>query len=95
MQLLRLNPGDITVCTYDERRNTGGKRKTYLQVMLTGFDEPGKQPVAAEKFPPSGANNKTPNFKANATTNIRCKNGDTVTIHPCLIEYFNDKLVTL
>ena len=76
------------ICTYDERRG-GGKRLVYKDVMLTIA-----QPAGEKNTEGNGAGRK-PNFKATATTNIRCVNGDTVTIHPCLIESFNGKRVVI
>ena len=95
LRLLRMEPGTITVCTYDERRKTGGKRLEYKNCMLTGLDEePGKAQVKEDTSDAVNRVSKKPNFRVNRTTNIRCNNGDTVTIHPILIETFNGNRVT-
>ena len=100
LQLLRLNPGTITVCTYDARRpEKTGKRVTYVDCKLTGFDEGGtpkgieQRSNAHKQVGRTGS--KSPHFRATATTNIRCQNGEPVTIHPCLIESFNGQRVTI
>jgi hypothetical protein len=95
LKMLRMQPGTITVCTYNEKLRTGGKRITYKDCMLTGFDEGSKPSTGASQSSPAGTGGaKNPHFRVNRTTNIRCANGDTVTIHPILIEQYNSQRVT-
>jgi hypothetical protein len=106
LKLLRIRPGDITVCSFNEKKGTGGKRIFYKKVMLTGFYD--REAQGDANYPPleevargsarDGGGEKPsldPNFIANATTNIRLQNGNVETIHPCLIESFNGRRVTI
>ena len=86
LQMLRLQPCTIVICTLDLKRKTGGGRKTFIDCMIA---------TATEKGTGKTGNTKMPGFKQNATINIRCANGEPVTIHPCLIESLNGKRVTI
>lgn len=92
IQLLRTGqPATIEVCTYDVNRGKGGDRLRLENVTITG-----KSAGEFEKREKEISERKTdPNFKGNATINIRLANGETRTIHPVLIEKFNNISVAL
>ena len=97
-EMLTGHPFDITYCTFDEKRGTGGDRVSIRKALLFATPEekkemtPAPQAAAGErqvKF------KKNPNHSAHNTFNIRLQNTDVKKVHWLLIEEFNNHKVVM
>lgn len=85
-------PFDITFCTCDKSRGTGGDRETLKGVVSSRMAYKAKT-LGFREPDPSKGNVKRQNHYANATRNLLLPNGRHRKVHIFLIEFFNGKQV--
>ena len=83
-------PFDITFCTLDEGRKTGGERIELKGVLSSRMLEKARKRGFHEPDPGQGKE-KRQNHYANATRNLLLPNGHYKKVHIFLIEFFNGK----
>lgn len=85
-------PCDITFCTFDEKRGTGGKRERYEQCTLVKGSESSGEAAPASTAPGSAASSssKNPHHLMHGTFNVKLKGSSEMRkIHWLLIEMIN------
>ena len=95
--LMRGEPCTITVCTLDQRRETGGDRKIWHDVRILTADNPGLSDTDTAAAPAGqpAPGSKHPNHPAHSTFNIRLANEEIMKIHLPLLERINGQRIAL
>lgn len=97
-QMMNGRKFNLTVCTYDEKKKSGGERIEYKNARLQSGRKPIVKDNATAALLMSDQEKiitKNPHHKINCTRNIVLPSGSIRKIHIRLIEKFNNKPVIL